>query len=44
MAAIRSRHPGKDIEIWWSDEARIGQKTKLDPTVGETGHPAPGRC
>ncbi|PYD77952.1 IS630 family transposase (plasmid) [Komagataeibacter sucrofermentans] len=29
MAAIRSRHPGKDIEIWWSDEARIGQKTKL---------------
>jgi hypothetical protein len=29
MAAIRARHPGKDIEIWWSDEARIGQKTKL---------------
>ncbi|KXV03641.1 transposase [Acetobacter cerevisiae] len=29
MAAIRSGHPGKDIEIWWSDEARIGQKTKL---------------
>ncbi|MDG6094359.1 IS630 family transposase [Acetobacter sp. AN02] len=29
MAAIGSGHSGKDIEIWWADEARIGQKTKL---------------
>ena len=21
--------PGTDIEIWWQDEARVGQKTKL---------------
>ena len=30
MAAIRSRLPANtDIEIWWQDEARVGQKTKL---------------
>ena len=30
MGAIRARLPGNTaIEIWWQDEARIGQKTKL---------------
>ena len=26
---IRAAHPGKRIELWWQDEARIGQKNKL---------------
>lgn len=25
----RVAHPGKRIELWWQDEARIGQKNKL---------------
>ena len=30
MAAIRARLPaGTAIELWWQDEARIGQKTKI---------------
>ena len=30
MATIRNRLPeGTDIELWWADEARVGQKTKL---------------
>ena len=30
MAEIRARLPrGTDIEIWWQDEARIGQKNKI---------------
>ena len=30
IAQLRATLPsGTDIEIWWSDEARVGQKTKL---------------
>ncbi len=29
MAEVRAAHPGKRIELWWQDEARIGQKNKL---------------
>ena len=29
MAEIRAGHPGKRIELWFQDEARIGQKNKL---------------
>jgi hypothetical protein len=30
LGAIRARLPANtEIEIWWQDEARIGQKTKL---------------
>ena len=30
MAAIRDRlPPGTEIELWWQDEARIGQKNKI---------------
>lgn len=29
MAGIRARHPSKEIELWWGDEARVGQKTRL---------------
>ncbi|MBS0988393.1 MULTISPECIES: IS630 family transposase [Acetobacteraceae] len=29
LAAISACHPGENIELWWADEARIGQKTKL---------------
>ena len=30
MAAIRARLPANtDVEIWWQDEARVGQKNKI---------------
>ena len=29
MAEIKAAHPGKRIELWFSDEARVGQKNKL---------------
>jgi hypothetical protein len=30
LAAIRARLPkGTEIELWWADEARIGQKNKI---------------
>ena len=29
MAEVRTAHPGKRIELWFQDEARIGQKNKL---------------
>ena len=29
MAEVRDAHPGKRIELWFQDEARIGQKNKL---------------
>ncbi len=29
MAEIRAAHPGRRIELWFQDEARIGQKNKL---------------
>lgn len=29
MAEVGRAHPGKRIELWWQDEARIGQKNKL---------------
>ena len=29
LAEVRAAHPGKRIEIWFADEARIGQKNKL---------------
>ena len=29
MAEVRAAHPGKRIELWWQDEARVGQKNKL---------------
>jgi len=29
LAAIQAWHPGKAIELWGGDEARVGQKTKL---------------
>jgi transposase len=29
LAAVRDAHPGRRIELWWQDEARVGQKNKL---------------
>jgi transposase len=29
LAEIQDEHPGRRIELWWQDEARIGQKNKL---------------
>ncbi|HEY5793702.1 MAG TPA: IS630 family transposase [Bosea sp. (in: a-proteobacteria)] len=29
LAEIRDAHPGKRIELWFQDEARVGQKNKL---------------
>mgnify|MGYP001507230381 FL=1 len=29
VAEVRATHPGKRIELWFQDEARIGQKNKL---------------
>src|SRR4051794_6329818 len=29
LAEVRAAHPGKHIELWWQDEARIGQKNKI---------------
>ena len=29
MDAVRAAHPGKRIELWFQDEARVGQKNKL---------------
>jgi transposase len=29
VAAVRAAHPGKRVELWFQDEARIGQKNKL---------------
>ena len=29
LAEVRAAHPGKRIELWWQDEARVGQKNKL---------------
>ena len=29
LAQVRAAHPGQRIELWWQDEARIGQKNKL---------------
>ena len=42
LAKIRARLPkGVEIELWWQDEARIGQKNKLT-RMGQTWH-APAR-
>ncbi len=29
MDAVRAAHPGKRMELWFQDEARVGQKNKL---------------
>ncbi len=29
MAEVKAAHPGKRVEIWFSGEARVGQKNKL---------------
>jgi hypothetical protein len=29
VAEVRAAHPGKRIELWWQDEARVGQKNNL---------------
>ena len=29
MDAVRAAHPGKRVELWFQDEARVGQKNKL---------------
>jgi len=29
LAAIQAQRPGVAIEVWWTDEARIGQKNKI---------------
>ena len=32
MALVQATLPvGTPIEIWWQDEARVGQKTKITP-------------
>ena len=43
VAAVRAKLlSGTVIEIWWQDEARIGQKKRHHPALGETRHPAFG--
>ena len=29
LAEVAQAHPGQPIEVWWQDEARIGQKNKI---------------
>ena len=43
LAKIRARLPkGVEIELWWQDEARIGQKNKLTRRLGQTWHAPAG--
>src|SRR5215212_7762483 len=50
LETIRAGLPkGTPIELWWQDEARVGQKNKACPReggdrtpLGPTGNPAPG--
>ena len=43
LAKIRARLPkGVEIELWWQDEARIGQKNKLTRRWGQTWHAPAG--
>ena len=44
VAEIRDRlAPGTAMEIWWQDEARIGQKNKITRRWAKRGG-CPGRC
>ncbi|MDB5383215.1 MAG: family transposase [Rhodospirillales bacterium] len=36
-AAIPERAPGKPIELWWQDEARVGQQGTLTPVWADKG-------
>jgi hypothetical protein len=36
-AAIPERAPGKPIELWWQDEARVGQQGTLTPVWANKG-------
>ena len=39
---VRATHPGQPTELWWQDEARIGQKIRAHPRVGAARDPATG--
>jgi DDE superfamily endonuclease len=42
LAAIQQRiGAGIEVEIWFQDEARVGQKNKADPSVGQTRYARP---
>jgi hypothetical protein len=40
--AVRTQQPGKDIQVWFMDEARIGQKGRNDHRWWPKGERAPG--
>ncbi len=43
MEAIRAALPATtEIELWWQDDARAGQKNKITRALGATGNPAQG--
>jgi transposase len=37
VQGVRERHPGKAVEVWFQDEARIGQQGTLTDVWAETG-------
>lgn len=44
MDAVRVAHPGKRVELWFQDEARVGQKGRLRHRWWIRGERAPGIC
>ena len=34
---VRERHPGKHVQVWFQDEARIGQQGTLTKVWAQTG-------
>lgn len=37
VRGVREQHPGKHVEVWFEDEARIGQQGTLTTVWAETG-------
>jgi hypothetical protein len=41
VAAVAEKTGGKPIEVWFADEARIGQKNKITRRWGSAAHGHP---
>ena len=44
MAAATAAHPDKRLQLWFQDEARVGQKGRLCHRWWTKGERPPGRC
>lgn len=44
MTAARAAHPGWRLQVWFQDEARIGNKGRVCHRWWPRGERAPGRC